>query len=228
MASHAEAAEREYLWRACIRVQGAGWETVELDLARNRSLCFRALVDPFVGPARKEAALVDWYVIVLRAIHILAAVFWVGSFYTFFFFVEPSVKEMGPAGGQLMSHLAQRKKMPIVIAATAATAIVAGILLYWRASDGFDIDWITSATGLAFTVGALSAIVAFALGFIVVKPAVEQMGTIGQGIGATGVAPTEEQMTEMQRLGARLVLIGRVDLVLLTVAVITMAVARFL
>jgi hypothetical protein len=32
----------------------------------------------------------------------------------------------------------------------------------------------------------------------------------------------------MQRLGARLVLMGRIDFVLLTVAVVTMATARFL
>ena len=169
----------------------------------------------------------DWYVIVLRAIHILTAVFWVGSFYIFFFFIEPSVKELGPIGGQFMGHLAEKKKMPIVIAITAATTIVAGTLLYWRVSDGFDVDWMTSATGVAFTVGALSAIVAFALGFIVIKPAVERMGAIGQGI-ATGAPPSDDQVGEMQRLGARLVLMGRIDFVLLTVAVVTMATARFL
>jgi uncharacterized membrane protein len=171
---------------------------------------------------------VDWYLIVLRAIHILAAVFWVGSFYTFFFFIEPSVKELGPTGGQFMAHLAEKKKLPVVIAATAITAIVAGTLLYWRTSDGFNVDWITSATGLGFTVGALAAIIAFALGFIVIKPAIERMGAIGQGIAATGTPPGDEQMAEMQRLGARLVLVGRVDFVLLTVAVIAMATARFL
>jgi uncharacterized membrane protein len=171
---------------------------------------------------------VDWYLIVLRAIHILAAVFWVGSFYTFFFFIEPSVKELGPTGGQFMGHLAEKKKMPIVIAATAGTTIVAGTLLYWRTSDGFNVDWITSATGLGFTVGALAAILAFALGFILIKPAVERMGAIGQGIAATGTPPSDDQLAEMQRLGARLVLVGRIDLVLLTVAVIAMATARFL
>jgi uncharacterized membrane protein len=171
---------------------------------------------------------VDWYLIVLRAIHILAAVFWVGSFYIFFFFIEPSVKELGPIGGQFMGHLAEKKKMPIVIAITAATTIVAGTLLYWRVSDGFDVDWITSATGVGFTVGALSAIIAFALGFIVIKPAIERMGTIGQGIAASGTPPTEDQAAEMQRLGAKLVMMGRIDFVLLTVAVVAMATARFL
>jgi uncharacterized membrane protein len=171
---------------------------------------------------------VDWYLIVLRAIHILAAVFWVGSFYIFFFFIEPSVKELGPIGGQFMGHLAEKKKMPIVIAITAATTIVAGTLLYWRVSDGFDVDWITSATGVGFTVGALSAIIAFALGFIVIKPAIERMGAIGQGIAASGTPPTEDQAAEMQRLGAKLVMMGRIDFVLLTVAVVAMATARFL
>lgn len=170
----------------------------------------------------------DWYLIVLRAVHILTAVFWVGSFYLFFFFIEPSVKELGPTGGQFMGHLAGKKKMPIVIAVTAATTIVAGTLLYWRVSGGFNVDWITSAPGVALTVGALSAIVAFGLGFIIIKPAVDRMGVIGQGIAATGTPPSEDQAAEMQRLGARLVVVGRIDLVLLTVAVIMMATARYL
>lgn len=178
--------------------------------------------------SRKEVTPVDWYLIVLRAVHILTAVFWVGSFYLFFFFIEPSVKELGPTGGQFMGHLAGKKKMPIVIAVTAATTIVAGTLLYWRVSGGFNVDWITSAPGVALTVGALSAIVAFALGFIIIKPAVDRMGVIGQGIAATGTPPSEDQAAEMQRLGARLVVVGRIDLVLLTVAVIMMATARYL
>lgn len=170
----------------------------------------------------------DWYLIVLRAVHILTAVFWVGSFYIFFFFVEPSVKELGTTGGQFMAHLVEKKKMPIVVAATAALTIVAGTLLYWRVSDGFDVDWITSATGLGFTVGAVAAILAFAFGFILIKPAVDRMGAIGRGIATTGSAPTDDQVAELQRLGARLVQVGRVDFVLLTTAVIAMATARFL
>jgi hypothetical protein len=127
-----------------------------------------------------------------------------------------------------MGHLVQKKKMPIVITVTAALTVLAGILLYWRGSDGFDLDWITSGPGLGFTVGGVAAILAFAGGLVFIRPAVGRMGAIGQEIAMSGGPPTEAQASEMQQLGARLALVGRVDLVLLTVAVVAMATARFM
>jgi hypothetical protein len=152
----------------------------------------------------------------------------VGTSIFFSFFLEPSVKELGTTGQQFMGHLVEKKKMPIVVAASAALAILAGLLLYWRASAGFDLDWITSATGLAFTVGGVAAILAFAGGLVFIKPAVGRIGAIGQAIAGSGNPPTDAQVSEMQQLGARLTLVGRMDLVLLIVAVVAMATARFL
>lgn len=169
----------------------------------------------------------DWYLIILRVVHILAGVFWVGTAIFFFFFIEPSVKELGNTGEKFMGHLVDKKKMPIVITATSALTVLAGILLYWRGSNGFDLDWITSATGLGFTVGGVAAILAFAGGLVFIKPAVDRMGAIGQAVAISGGPPTEAQASEMQQIGARLALVGRADLVLLTVAVVAMATARF-
>lgn len=170
----------------------------------------------------------DWYQIILRVVHIFAGVFWVGTAMFFFFYLQPSVRELGPTGQQFMGHLVEKKKIPIVITTSAALTLLAGILLYWRASNGFDLDWITSATGLAFTVGGVAAILAFAIGLIIVKPAVDRMGAIGQAIAMSGGPPTDAQVSDMQRLGARLTLVGQITMVLLTVAVVTMATARFL
>jgi uncharacterized membrane protein len=170
----------------------------------------------------------DWYQIILRVVHILAGVFWVGSSFFFFFFIEPSVKELGATGEKFVSHLAERKKMPIVITAASAVTVLAGVLLYWRASSGFDLDWIISGPGLGFTLGGVAAILAFAFGLFLIKPAVQRMGAIGQEVATAGGPPTDAQATEIQRLGARLLLIGRIDVVLLTLAVVAMATARFL
>jgi uncharacterized membrane protein len=177
---------------------------------------------------RKGGKPVDWYQIILRVVHILAGVFWVGTAIFFFLYLQPAVKEIGPTGQQFMDHLVEKKKIPMVITASAAVTILAGILLYWRDSNGFDLDWITSATGLAFTVGGAAAILAFVFGLVLVKPAVERMGSIGQAIAMSGGPPTDAQTSEMQRLGARLTLIGQINLLLLIVAVVAMAVARFL
>jgi uncharacterized membrane protein len=171
---------------------------------------------------------VDWYQIILRVVHILAGVFWVGSAIFVFVYLQPSVKELGPTGQQFMAHLVEKKRIPVVILAAGAVTILAGILLYWRASNGFDLDWISSATGVAFTVGGVAAILAFVFGLILVKPAMGRMGSIGQAIAMSGGPPTDAQVSEMQKLGARLALIGQINLLLLVVAVVAMAIARFL
>jgi uncharacterized membrane protein len=170
----------------------------------------------------------DWYVIVLRVIHIAAGVFWVGAAFVLFLFIQPSAKELGPEGQRFMGHLAVKKKLPMLVMLSAILTILAGILLYWRASDGFDLEWIRSGPGIGFTIGGLAAIATLALGLSMTKPAMDRMGALGQEIAASGGQPSPSQVSEMQRLQARMVTIGRVSMVLLTIAVVTMAASRFL
>jgi uncharacterized membrane protein len=170
----------------------------------------------------------DWYAIILRVIHIAAGTFWVGAAFVLFLFIQPSVKELGPDGQRFMGHLAVKKKLPMLITLAGILTVLAGILLYWRASDGFDADWISSGPGVAFTVGGLAAIATLALGLSITKPTVDRIGALGQEIGSSGGQPTPSQASEMQRLQARLGLMGRWTMVLLTLAVVAMAAARFL
>jgi uncharacterized membrane protein len=171
---------------------------------------------------------VDLYVIVLRIVHILAGVFWVGSAAFFFFFVEPTAKRLGPQAGPVMEELMIRRKVPIFITSSSGLTVLAGVLLYWRSSDGLDADWITSAPGLAFTVGGLAAIGAFVMGLALIKPAVDRMGALGAEIVASGEPPSPQQGAQLLALETRLRNVGRIDIALLTLAVITMAAARYL
>jgi hypothetical protein len=170
----------------------------------------------------------DVYLIILRILHIAAGVFWVGAAALFFFFVEPTVKELGPTGGAFMGHLSKVKKMPLVILMSAGLTVLAGILLYLRASGGFDVDWITTATGLTFTIGGLAAIIAFLIGVTVVKPAVDRLGALGAEIQASGGQPSKAQAVQLQAVERKLKMVGRTNIALLTVAVVAMAIARYL
>lgn len=170
----------------------------------------------------------DWYVIILRVIHIAAGIFWVGAAFILFLFIQPSVKELGPEGQAFMGHLATRRKLPLLITLSAIVTVLAGLLLYWEASGGLDADWIASGPGIGFTVGGVAAIVTLALGVSITKPAVDRIGALGQEIARSGGQPTPEQGAEMGRLQARTVIVGRVSMVLLVIAVVAMATARFL
>jgi uncharacterized membrane protein len=169
----------------------------------------------------------DWYVIILRLIHIAAGIFWVGAAFVFFLFIQPSTRELGPEGQRFMGYLGTRKKLPAIILISAIVTVLAGILLYIRVSDGFSVDWITSGPGIGFTIGGVAAIITVTLGLIVTKPAADRMAALGQEIAAAGGPPSSERASEMQRLQARLLVIGRVSMVLLVIAVVTMATARY-
>ena len=169
----------------------------------------------------------DVYLIVLRVVHILAGVFWVGAAILFFFFIEPTANELGPAAGPFMQGMTVKRKMPIVFTAASGLTILAGVLLYWKVSGGFDLDWITSSTGITFTIGGLAAIVAFLGGFFLIKPRVDRMGAIGAAVQQSGGPPSEAQVAELAQIQHSLRRIGLTDLAFLTTAVIAMAIARY-
>ncbi len=168
----------------------------------------------------------DWLQIILRVIHIGAGIFWVGSATFLLVFVEPAVHAVGPAAGPLMAHMSQVRKMPMVISVSAILTIVAGVWLYWRDTAGFEPDIVTTGPGIGFGIGGLAAIVAFVVGVTMVRPRVARMGALG-GAMASG-SPSPEQVQEMGTLQRSLRSISIFNEVLLVIAVIAMASARFL
>lgn len=170
----------------------------------------------------------DWYVLVLRVLHIGAGIFWVGAAFTFFAFIEPTAGELGPDSQKFMDGIVNKRRFPIVIMMASGLTIVAGLLLYLRDSGGLRAEWITSGTGLTFTIGGLAAIIAFLIGLLVIKPSVERLGVLGSGIAQAGRAPTEAELTELHAIEGRMKLSGRIDIVLLAVAALAMATARYI
>lgn len=170
----------------------------------------------------------DTYMVVLRIVHILAGAFWVGAAVVVFAFLQPAAREVGPAAGPLMMHLAQKKRLPDIVLGAAGITILAGLLMYWRVSGGFDPDWIESAYGIAITVGALSAIAAVALGGSIVRPSMLAAAAIGREVAASGGPPTPQQAAQIQGLQDRVRTTGKVIIPLLVFATAAMASARYL
>jgi uncharacterized membrane protein len=169
----------------------------------------------------------DWYLIVLRAIHIAAAVFWAGAAFTTFGFLQPVLAKLGPQGQKFSEELMVRRQFPIRILAAAGVAIVAGLLLYWTDSGGLQLSWITSPSGIGFTIGAICGIVVFILGPTILLPSLGKLGAIGAKLASEQRPPTPEEGAEMARIQATLQMAGRATLVLLGIAVLCMATARY-
>jgi uncharacterized membrane protein len=170
----------------------------------------------------------DWLTIVLRIVHIGASVLWVGGAAFMFFFLQPTAAALGPQAGPFMAHLTARLRLPQVFGISAVLTILAGLLLYADASDGFDADWITSAVGVGFTVGGAAAIIAWVLGFVAIGPTAARLGEVSGAVASSGGPPSQEQAAELQALGRRARSLGWVNITLLLIAVVTMAAARYL
>ena len=169
----------------------------------------------------------DIYLIVLRIVHILGGVFWVGSAIVFFFFLEPTANALGPQAQPFMKQLFDKRRFAMYIAAANVLVVLSGVLLYWRDSGGFRLEWITSPTGLGFTIGGVAAIVSTIVGLAYIRPNVERIGALGDRLDAAGRPPTDEELGELRAVQGTLRRIGGIYLAFLTVAVLTMATARY-
>lgn len=167
------------------------------------------------------------FLILLRIIHIFAGTFWVGATVINVAFLLPAVRSNGREGQKFIQSLMVRQRFPIYINVAAWLTILAGILLYLRDSGGLQIRWITSPVGLGFTTGALAALAAALVGAIVMGPTGRRFGELNAAIQAQGEPPTDEQQSEMARLDARMSAGGRIDMILLTIALLSMATARY-
>ncbi len=168
-----------------------------------------------------------YLVLLLRIVHIFAGVLWVGAAILFFAFIEPTIKSIGPAGGQFMQYFMERQRYPIFMSIVSTLTIVSGVPLYLFASGGLQLSYITSGPGLVFTIGSVVSILTFFMGFLMIKPRAERMGALGKEIGMSGGTPSAAQAAELHTLDQELSKVERVEFVLLSIAMITMATARY-
>lgn len=168
-----------------------------------------------------------YLIMLLRIFHIVAGALWFGAAISYLFFFKPSVKAIGPAGPQFMQNLAGRRKYPLFMVSTSLLTVLAGGILYWFSSGGFNAAWIASGPGIGFTIGSLAALVAFLVGNFGIGPTSAQLGALGQEIGASGGSPSPEQISTLQALEKKLSRAELIDFVMLVIAMVTMATARY-
>ncbi len=168
-----------------------------------------------------------YLLVLLRFTHVVAGMLWAGAAVSYLFFVKPSVQAIGATGPQFMQNLMERRKYPIFMMSTSMLTVLAGGGLYWISSGGFNLSWIRSGVGIGFTIGALAALVAFFVGGLGVGPVSEKMAALGGQIAASGQGPTPQQVSQMQALEKKLKLAEQVDFIMLVIAMLTMATARY-
>jgi hypothetical protein len=162
-------------------------------------------------------------IIVLRVIHIVGGIFWVGSMLFTTFFLLPALAQAGPATGPVMAGL-QRRRLMTVLPLVALLTILSGVRLMWITSVGFTPAYFDTPVGQAYTVAGLAAIVGFLLAFLVVRPAAARAARLSAG----GQGAGEGRTAEVESLRRRAAVFGVAVTFLLLVSAAGMAIGRYI
>lgn len=159
----------------------------------------------------------------LRIIHIGAGIFWVGGSLVMTFFVGPSIGAMGDSGQKFVGHLMNNLKFSSRMAAASGSSILAGLILFAldaRAGEG----WLRSDFATGLSIGAGFALIGFVAGMLFGRTtrAMAQLGAQSQG------KPNPEQLGRMQTIQKRQRTYSIVSTVTLLLAVVFMAIARYM
>src|SRR5262245_5950597 len=165
-------------------------------------------------------------ILILRLVHIVSGVFWVGSVLFATVILVPSVRAAGPAGVAIMKELGQRR-MPLFMMGAAILTLGSGIWLMTIVSGGDVRAWMQLPAGRVFGIGGALAILALILGMAINSPTARRMGAIGAAVAKRGGPPEANEAAELQRLQARMTTASVLVAVLLLLATGAMAVARY-
>ena len=170
--------------------------------------------------------------IVLRFFHIVGGALWVGSAFLFVAVIGPSAAEVGPSAGPLLQVAVKKRKVATQITIFAAATVAAGWLMWLKDLKDYDwnvSDWVfhSGGFGLAITLGAIMATIAYYEGYFHVGKGVEELIDLGAEMAAAEGPPPPEKLARMQSIQESLKKHGQVDIVLLLLTVTLMATARY-
>jgi uncharacterized membrane protein len=163
-------------------------------------------------------------VIILRLLHILGGVLWVGGALAMNFFVGPTIGATGDTGKQFAGYLLNKTRFTAAMTGGALVTVIAGFLLYGIDSAWFSSAWQSSGPGIGFAIGALFALVGLVTG-IMNGNNNKAMGRIGAQIQG---APTGEQAAKLGAIRKQQAWVVPVNSYSLLLAVSLMAIARYL
>lgn len=165
----------------------------------------------------------NYLVLVLRFVHVLGGVFWVGSSIMLGFFITPAVAATGDAGQKILAHLVTKAKLSMRISVSAVLTVLAGGWLYWIDSGGLTSGWMSSPAGYGFAIGGIFAIVGLIFGILVGN----NVTSLGNLVGKIQGKPTPEQLGLIQAAQKQLAYAGPVSTIALILALACMATARY-
>jgi len=154
---------------------------------------------------------------VLRLLHIVAGMIWVGAAIMMSFYVEPASERSGRDGARFLRDLYGKSNYARMIPVAAIITTLAGLLLYGMMSYH---ETMNSAMGMSITLGALFGLLAFGHGFFALWRSAGQYSDLAKS-GAGDEAALQALEDKLRRN-------GRIGMWLALVSLVLMAGARYI
>ncbi|MEW5917999.1 MAG: hypothetical protein AB1762_16470 [Gemmatimonadota bacterium] len=167
----------------------------------------------------------DLLQIVMRVLHVGLGVFWGGTVFFNVLFLAPAIRDAGPDGAKVGAALVKRgmlNAMPIA----AIVTILSGLYLLFRASAG-QPQYMGSSVGMTYSTGATAAILAFLIGMLFFRPAMAKLAALGPQVAAAPPGEREALGAQLQAIRTRANRLNAIVTTLVGIAVLTMAVGRY-
>lgn len=168
----------------------------------------------------------DILTVLLRLLHIVAAFAWVGLGAAMTFYIAPAAMAAGESGLRFLKTLLTRTSFGSIFGITAGLTTLAGILLYLFADSA---SRFTQTGNMVLGIGALFGLLATIHGGAVVG---RSTGALAQALAQNvpdGDQPIPaDARASLTDLGQKLVGHARISMVLMVIALVGMASARYL
>lgn len=165
--------------------------------------------------------------LVLRAVHILCGIFWLGGGIYSSVFAVPAIAKAGPAAGPIIAEL-QRRKLFTILPLAALLTMGSGVRLLWIASGGFSGHYFHTMQGHIYAVAGAMSVIGFLVAMFVSRPASVRLGALAAEMATADADRRRALEPTMAGLQTRATVGTVLAVGLLTVAALGMSVARYL
>jgi hypothetical protein len=117
-----------------------------------------------------------------------------------------------------------RTRLSATLTISAVLTVLAGSFLYWQDSQGFTSTWMFAGSGIGFSIGGTAALIGFIFG-IILGQLNKKMAQLGHQVNSES---TPEQFAQLQKIQGQLKLVSPINAISLIVAVVFMAIARYM
>lgn len=161
----------------------------------------------------------EYVLTILRFLHIILGVLWVGLGVTAAWILHPLASQIGDEGSQMLRAWYSKSRFAQIMPVASIGTTVAGLILWGMRADGPLLEGFTNTGSMVMGVGALFGLLAFGHGFGISRIISKFSGMLDS---------SETKNDELSEMEAKLGRNANIGAILTVIAVTCMSLARYI